>query len=260
MYLSPGIKLPLPERVQPHGAPAGPPRSWGARRPQCGARLRAAAGHRPRRRRGQDDRRYRCPSTTGSIMSTEWSSRPRPGPSRIEDFFVHHREVWARSDLAGFDEVFDLGGLEDFILSSGDRVRALADLASSLDVPGTASRLAIVAPQDFAYGLARMYATYRTHATRAARRPCRCSARCRRRWTGSAPKARARRPAEVPRSRAPATSRRASEPYAHLREPAAGRGRHEHRHETPLRVVVHVAAGGVARVPQVEDPQRELGA
>lgn len=84
------------------------------------------------------------------------------GTITIEDFLNQHRAVWGRSDLAGFDAVYDLGGLDDFILSSGERLRALADLASSLDVPGTAPRLAIVAPQDFAYGLARMYATFRT--------------------------------------------------------------------------------------------------
>ena len=79
-----------------------------------------------------------------------------------EDFFVYQREVWSRGDVAGFDEVIDMGAVEDLVLSSGDRVRALADLASTMDVPGASSRLAIVAPQDFAYGLARMFATYRT--------------------------------------------------------------------------------------------------
>jgi hypothetical protein len=78
-----------------------------------------------------------------------------------EDFFANQRGVCARGDAAGFDEVFDMGGVEDLVLPSGDRVRALADLASTMDVPGTSSRVAIVAPQDFTYGLARMYATYR---------------------------------------------------------------------------------------------------
>ena len=79
-----------------------------------------------------------------------------------EDFFAYQREVWSRKDVVGFDEVFDLGAVEDLVVSSGDRVRALADLASTMDVPGAPSRLAVVAPQDYAYGLARMYAAYRT--------------------------------------------------------------------------------------------------
>ncbi len=84
------------------------------------------------------------------------------GVLSVEDFLLKHREVWGRSDVAGFDAVYDLSGLEDFVLSSGERLRALSDLASSLDVPGTSARLAIVAPQDFAFGLARMYAAFRT--------------------------------------------------------------------------------------------------
>ena len=79
-----------------------------------------------------------------------------------EDVFGYQRGVWSQSDVVGFDEVVDMGEVEDLVLSSGDRVRALADLASTMDVPGAASRLAIVAPQDFAFGLARMYEAYRT--------------------------------------------------------------------------------------------------
>jgi len=79
-----------------------------------------------------------------------------------EDVFGYQREVWSRSDVVGFDEVVDMGAVEDLVLSSGDRVRALADLASAMDVPGASSRLAIVAPQDLAYGFARMFETYRT--------------------------------------------------------------------------------------------------
>ncbi len=78
-----------------------------------------------------------------------------------EDVFAYQREVWSRDDLAGYDEVVDLGEVEDFVLSSDDRVRALAELASAMDVSGASSRLAIVAPRDLAYGFARMFETYR---------------------------------------------------------------------------------------------------
>ena len=80
-----------------------------------------------------------------------------------EDVFAYQREVWSHSDLAGYDEVVDLGLVEDLVLSSGDRVRALAELASAMDAPGaSSSKVAIVAPQDLAYGFARMFETYRT--------------------------------------------------------------------------------------------------
>jgi hypothetical protein len=80
----------------------------------------------------------------------------------VEDVFSYQREVWSRSDLAGFDEVVDLSLVEDIVLPSSDRVRALAELAAAMEVPGASSRLAIVAPHDLAYGFARMFETYRT--------------------------------------------------------------------------------------------------
>lgn len=86
-----------------------------------------------------------------------------------EDVFTYQRVVWSREDLAGYDEVVDLGQVEDLVLASGDRVRALADLASAMDAPGVSSRLAIVAPQDLAYGFARMFETYRTMNQRGAK-------------------------------------------------------------------------------------------
>jgi len=78
-----------------------------------------------------------------------------------EDVFAYQREAWSHGEFAGYDEVVDLGLVEELVLSSGDRVRALADLASSMDVPGVSSRVAIVAPHDLAYGFARMFETYR---------------------------------------------------------------------------------------------------
>jgi hypothetical protein len=83
------------------------------------------------------------------------------GVLRDDEIFAYQRGVWAGPDLVGFDEVFDLGGVEDLVPTSTDSARVLADLASTMDVAGSPSRLAIVAPQDFAYGFARMYATYR---------------------------------------------------------------------------------------------------
>jgi hypothetical protein len=79
-----------------------------------------------------------------------------------DEVFAYQRGVWTRPEVAGFDEVFDLGGIEDLVLASSEKARTLADLASTMDVAGSPSRLAIVAPQDYAYGLARMYETYRT--------------------------------------------------------------------------------------------------
>ncbi len=79
-----------------------------------------------------------------------------------EDVFAYQREAWSRGELAGYDEIVDFSPVEELIVSSGERVRALADLAAAMDVPGVSSRLAIVAPHDLVYGFARMFETYRS--------------------------------------------------------------------------------------------------
>ncbi|HET7251318.1 MAG TPA: hypothetical protein VFI79_15810, partial [Gemmatimonadales bacterium] len=46
-------------------------------------------------------------------------------------------------------------------LPSGDNMRALAELSASMDIPTTHSKFAIIATTDEAFGLSRMYETYR---------------------------------------------------------------------------------------------------
>jgi hypothetical protein len=77
------------------------------------------------------------------------------------DVFTYQREVWSREDVAGFDEVWDVTAVEKIALPHPDRVGDLAALGASMDAPHTSSRLAIVAPADFAFGLGRMYEVLR---------------------------------------------------------------------------------------------------
>ncbi|MBZ5534721.1 MAG: hypothetical protein LAO31_02100 [Acidobacteriia bacterium] len=78
-----------------------------------------------------------------------------------EDVFGYQREVWSRDDVAGYDELVDMSEVEHIAVPSVDRVRQLASLSVNMDAPSLASKLAIIAPQDVAFGLGRMYATYR---------------------------------------------------------------------------------------------------
>ncbi len=78
-----------------------------------------------------------------------------------EDVFGYQREVWSRADVAGYDELADMTEIERIELSSTGEVRNLANLAASMDPRGSNSRLAIVARDDFAFALGRMYETYR---------------------------------------------------------------------------------------------------
>lgn len=74
-----------------------------------------------------------------------------------EDFFTYQSEVWSRADVAGYDELADMTGIENFAVESGSSVRGLAALSAAMDHSQGHSKLAIVAPGETAYNLGRMY-------------------------------------------------------------------------------------------------------
>lgn len=85
---------------------------------------------------------------------------------RVRDIFTYpdiadyQKEVALRPELRGFDEIFDVGEVEKIDYQSHKRVGELAERSAALDT-STTGRLAIVAPSYGAFGLARMYQTYR---------------------------------------------------------------------------------------------------
>lgn len=83
------------------------------------------------------------------------------GDLGAEDFFVYQRDAWGGAGVGGYDEIVDMTGASRIREATPERVRELAQLAASMDVPRAASRLAIVAPADLAYGLGRMYEAFR---------------------------------------------------------------------------------------------------
>ena len=78
-----------------------------------------------------------------------------------EDVFGYQRDVWSRPDVSGYNELMDMREVEQIDLRSVDNMRALAELSASMDVPAAPSKFAIVAITDEAFGLGRMYETYR---------------------------------------------------------------------------------------------------
>lgn len=78
-----------------------------------------------------------------------------------EDVFGYQRDVWSRADVQGYNELIDMREVEHIDLKSIDNMRFLAELSASMDAPAQPSRFAIVATSDEAYGLGRMYETYR---------------------------------------------------------------------------------------------------
>jgi hypothetical protein len=79
-----------------------------------------------------------------------------------EDLFAYQRDVWSRPEVAGFSELVDMSGAEMLGDARAEEMLALAELAARMDPPGgRAGRLAILAPQDLAFGLGRVYQAYR---------------------------------------------------------------------------------------------------
>jgi len=84
------------------------------------------------------------------------------GSMAPEDFFEYQRSVWSSGELSGYDEVVDMTAVTAVGEPSPDAIRDLSALAASMD-PGAASgKLAVVAPADLVFGLARMYQTFRS--------------------------------------------------------------------------------------------------
>jgi len=79
-----------------------------------------------------------------------------------KDVFAYQREVWARPDVAGYNELIDMSEITSIPLPDAGRVRELASLSAGMDGPATSgTRFAIYAPTDETFGMGRMYQTYR---------------------------------------------------------------------------------------------------
>jgi hypothetical protein len=83
------------------------------------------------------------------------------GTLTAREMFEYQREVWSRHDVAGYDELIDMSQVEHIAEPTSDRIKELASLAAAMDAPRIESKFAIVAPEDLAFGLGRMYETFR---------------------------------------------------------------------------------------------------
>jgi len=78
-----------------------------------------------------------------------------------EEVFRYQREVWSRSDVAGYDELVDMSEAREIVEGSTERMRELASLSAEADPPAGGGRFAIVAPHDLTFGVGRMYQAHR---------------------------------------------------------------------------------------------------
>ena len=86
------------------------------------------------------------------------------GTLKDAEVFGYQREVWSRPEVAGFDELIDMSAVTTILLPSVERVRDLAELSAEMSRGAPRSRLAIVAPDDLAFGLGRMFDAHRENA------------------------------------------------------------------------------------------------
>ena len=87
------------------------------------------------------------------------------------DAFEYQKNVWSLPEVRGYNQLIDASemGHVDIPFPSADAMRELSGLAAGMDDPSLKTRFAIVAASAFAYGLARMYATYRALDPRSTR-------------------------------------------------------------------------------------------
>ncbi|NCD21598.1 MAG: hypothetical protein EOL90_01480 [Spartobacteria bacterium] len=85
------------------------------------------------------------------------------------ELFAYQRELGQRPEWAGFDELFDVSGVDGLADVQTDDLKALAGFAASMDRPDQPSKFALVAPQDLYFGLGRLYEALRETAPQANR-------------------------------------------------------------------------------------------
>lgn len=83
-----------------------------------------------------------------------------------EDLVRYQDEVWSRSDVAGFDELVDMRPVEHLALKSIGHMREIADQSSETDSLTRQARLAIVAQDEVAQSLGRLYSALRAQNPR----------------------------------------------------------------------------------------------
>ena len=78
-----------------------------------------------------------------------------------EDLWNYQRAVWSNPEVAGFNELADMRAVRQFGPASPEQMSELASFAARMEAGAAATKFAIVASHDVAYGLGRMFQAYR---------------------------------------------------------------------------------------------------
>ena len=96
------------------------------------------------------------------LITTVWSG-VASDTDLIDALLKYQQEIKCGPAYAAYNEIVDFRKAADFTLSAEGIVK-LARAASSSDVPGVKTKLAIIVTAPVAYGLGRMYEVYRSLA------------------------------------------------------------------------------------------------
>ena len=94
------------------------------------------------------------------IITTIWSGEATDS-DLIEALLKYQQDIRTQDDYCSYHEIVDFSEAGDFKLSTKG-LRTLVQIAAGGDVREIGTRLAIIVSSPFAYGLARMYETYRS--------------------------------------------------------------------------------------------------
>jgi len=83
------------------------------------------------------------------------------GKLTAEDFFNYKRDAWSLPDVRGFNELVDASKLEEISSLTIEKISELAKLSAKMDDNTISTKLAIVAPDTFLYGIGQLYEAIR---------------------------------------------------------------------------------------------------
>jgi hypothetical protein len=78
-----------------------------------------------------------------------------------EEMLDYQRTVFSDARAAMYNELVDMTQVQHIDVKSSSGVKEVAMISAAMDVPGAERRFAIVASDDLAFGLGRMYEAYR---------------------------------------------------------------------------------------------------
>ena len=98
------------------------------------------------------------------LITTIWLGEAVDG-ELIDALTKYQREIKSQPDYFSYNEIVDFSQASSFKLST-QGIMTLAHIATNADIQGVKTKLAIVVNNSLAFGLGRMYVTYRSLAPR----------------------------------------------------------------------------------------------